>query len=161
MGISELCTMRVSLACVALFAAAFIGAYTATSTEVEDLGAVDLSDAADHKMAPVDTGFEDDNDDDELGEGMGVGRGGFLSTQGSFTLSGGKEEDELGEGAGVGRGGFLSTQGSFTLSGGMGGGKGEEDELGEGAGVGRGGFLSTQGSFTLSGGMGGGKGEEW
>merc|ERR1711907_81145 len=131
MGISELCTMRVSLACVALFAAAFIGAYTATSTEVEDLGAIDLSDAADHKMAPVDSGFEDE------------------------------EDDELGEGVGVGRGGFLSTQGSFTLSGGMGGGKGEEDELGEGAGVGRGGFLSTQGSFTLSGGMGGGKGEEW
>merc|ERR1711907_385837 len=130
MGISELCTMRVSLACVALFAAAFIGAYTATSTEVEDLGAVDLSDAADHKMAPVDTGFEDD--DDELGEGMGVGRGGFLSTQGSFTLSGGvsaggKEEDELGEGAGVGRGGFLSTQGSFTLSGGVSAGGKEED----------------------------------
>merc|ERR1711907_572900 len=132
MGISELCTMRVSLACVALFAAAFIGAYTATSTEVEDLGAIDLSDAADHKMAPVDAGFDDDNDDDELGEGAGVGRGGFLSTQGSFTLSGG-----------------------------AGGGKGEEDELGEGAGVGRGGFLSTQGSFTLSGGAGGGKGEEW
>merc|ERR1712196_510906 len=132
MGISELCTMRVSLACVALFAAAFIGAYTATSTEVEDLGAVDLSDAADHKMASVDTGFEDDNDDDELGEGAGVGRGSFLSTQGSFTLSGGG-----------------------------GGGKGEEDELGEGAGVGRGSFLSTQGSFTLSGGGGGGKGEEW
>merc|ERR1711937_1048235 len=146
MGISELCTMRVSLACVALFAAAFIGAYTATSIEVEDLGAVDLSGAADHKIAPVDTGFEDDNDDDELGEGAGVGRGGFLSTQGSFTLSGGasaggKEEDELGEGAGVGRGSFLSTQGSFTLSGGAAAGGKEEDELGEGAGVGRGSFL--------------------
>lgn len=57
--------MRVSLACAALFAAAMIGAYTATSAEVEDLGAVDLSDApADHKMALADD-YENDDDDDE------------------------------------------------------------------------------------------------
>merc|ERR1719201_2060081 len=110
--------MRVSLACAALFAAAFIGAYTATSIEVEDLGAVDLSDAADHKMPPVDADFDDDDDYDDddydddddyqLGEGAGVGRGsGGLRTRGSFTLSGGRsggKEEDLGEGAGVGRG---------------------------------------------------------
>ena len=63
-----------------------------------------------------------------LGEGVGRG-GGFLSTTGYFTLSGGNaagaEEDELGEGVGRG-GGFLSTQGSFTLSGGNAAGAEEE-----------------------------------
>merc|ERR1712196_385583 len=129
-------------------------------------------------------------EDDDLGEDMGVGRrGGFLSTTGSFQLSSGgggndiyrgrgqgagngnyqgnhEEDDDLGEDMGVGRrGGFLSTTGSFQLSSGGGGndmyrGRGqgagngnyqgnheEDDDLGEDMGVGRrGGFLSTTGS---------------
>merc|ERR1740130_999646 len=98
-----------------------VAVYAATE-EVQDLGGLEnTADAALADTADVDD--EDfDDDDDELGEGaMGRG-GGFLSTTGSFTLSGGgsaagnQEEDELGEGA-MGRGGgFLSTQGSFTLS---------------------------------------------
>merc|ERR1711935_313255 len=73
-----------------------------------------------------------DDDDDELGESEGVGRaGGYLSTTGSFTLSGGNaagaEEDELGEGVGRG-GGYLSTQGSFTLSGANAAGAEEESD---------------------------------
>merc|ERR1740130_811435 len=95
-----------------------VAVYAATE-EVQDLGGLentaDASDTADLD----DEAFDDD--DEELGEGVGRG-GGFLSTTGSFTLSGGTarggpEEDELGEGVGRG-GGFLSTQGSFTLSGG-------------------------------------------
>merc|ERR1712166_1435762 len=97
-----------------------VAVYAATE-EVQDLGGLEnTADAAD----TADLDDEDfDGDDDELGEGVGRG-GGFLSTTGSFTLSGGssgqREEDELGEGVGRG-GGFLSTQGSFTLSGGSSG----------------------------------------
>merc|ERR1711865_109111 len=104
-----------------------VAVYAATE-EVQDLGG--LENRADAALADTaDLDDEDfDNDDDELGEGVGRG-GGFLSTTGSFTLSGGAagagEEDELGEGVGRG-GGFLSTQGSFTLSGGA-AGAGEED----------------------------------
>merc|ERR1719272_2721143 len=102
-----------------------VAVYAATE-EVQDLGGLentaDASDTADLD----DEAFDDD--DDELGEGVGRG-GGFLSTTGSFTLSGGaqgmREEDELGEGVGRG-GGFLSTQGSFTLSGGAQGMREEE-----------------------------------
>merc|ERR1740130_2587494 len=89
-----------------------VAVYAATE-EVQDLGGLEnTADAAD----TADLDDEDfDGDDDELGEGVGRG-GGFLSTTGSFTLSGGssgqREEDELGEGVGRG-GGFLSTQGSF------------------------------------------------
>merc|ERR1740130_277563 len=96
-----------------------VAVYAATE-EVQDLGGLE-NDAALADTADLDD-EEFDDDDDELGEGVGRG-GGFLSTTGSFTLSGGganggPEEDELGEGA-MGRGGgFLSTQGSFTLSGG-------------------------------------------
>merc|ERR1719272_2757620 len=104
-----------------------VAVYAATE-EVQDLGGLentaDASDTADLD----DEAFDDD--DEELGEGVGRG-GGFLSTTGSFTLSGGTsrggpEEDELGEGVGRG-GGFLSTQGSFTLSGGTSRGGPEED----------------------------------
>merc|ERR1712166_839049 len=97
-----------------------VAVYAATE-EVQDLGGLEnTADAAD----TADLDDEDfDGDDDELGEGVGRG-GGFLSTTGSFPLSGGfsgqREEDELGEGVGRG-GGFLSTQGSFTLSGGSSG----------------------------------------
>merc|ERR1712166_906985 len=109
-----------------------VAVYAATE-EVQDLGGLEnTADAAD----TTDLDDEDfDGDDDELGEGVGRG-GGFLSTTGSFTLSGGgaahggpEENDELGEGVGRG-GGFLSTQGSFTLSGGGAarGGPEEDDE---------------------------------
>merc|ERR1711957_113367 len=103
-----------------------VAVYAATE-EVQDLGGLEnTADAALPDTADVD---DEDLDDDELGEGVGRG-GGFLSTTGSFTLSGGssagREEDELGEGVGRG-GGFLSTQGSFTLSGGSSAGR-EEDE---------------------------------
>merc|ERR1711865_835277 len=97
-----------------------VAVYAATE-EVQDLGGLEnTADAALSDTADLDDEKFDD-DDDELGEGVGRG-GGFLSTTGSFTLSGGganggPEEDELGEGVGRG-GGFLSTQGSFTLSGG-------------------------------------------
>merc|ERR1712086_540344 len=105
-----------------------VAVYAATE-EVQDLGGLEnTADATHADTADLDDEAFDD-DDDELGEGVGRG-GGFLSTTGSFTLSGGAqgggEEDELGEGVGRG-GGFLSTQGSFTLSGGAQGG-GEEDE---------------------------------
>merc|ERR1712127_970690 len=96
-----------------------VAVYAATE-EVQDLGGLEnTDDAAVADTADLDD-EEFDDDDDQLGEGVGRG-GGFLSTTGSFTLSGGAnaggEEDELGEGVGRG-GGFLSTQGSFTLSGG-------------------------------------------
>merc|ERR1712153_263445 len=116
MGIPQT-TMRSSYAAVMMLSMLLVGvAVYAATEEVQDLGG--LENTAD--TADVDD--EDfDDDDDELGEGVGRG-GGFLSTTGSFTLSGGsaagnQEEDELGEGVGRG-GGFLSTQGSFTLSGG-------------------------------------------
>merc|ERR1740133_362453 len=97
-----------------------VAVYAATE-EVQDLGG--LENTADAALPDTADVGDEDFDDDELGEGVGRG-GGFLSTTGSFTLSGGSsaagsdESDELGEGA-MGRGGgFLSTQGSFTLSGG-------------------------------------------
>merc|ERR1740133_99619 len=106
-----------------------VAVYAATE-EVQDLGGLEnTDDAAVADTADLDD-EEFDDDDDQLGEGVGRG-GGFLLTTGSFTLSGGAnaggEEDELGEGVGRG-GGFLSTQGSFTLSGGSNAGKEEEDE---------------------------------
>merc|ERR1712072_1380664 len=129
-------TMRVSLACTALLVAAMIGAFTASSAEVADLGTDDLSSMEEMKT-PLDKHedhdlIDDVDDDDELGEGAGFGRGGFLMTQGSFTLmgggtAGGGKEEELGEGAGFGRGGFLMTQGSFTLMGGGTAGCGKEE----------------------------------
>merc|ERR1712086_97027 len=110
-------TMR-SYAAVMMLSMLLVGvAVYAATEEVQDLGGLEnTADAALADTADVDD--EDfDDDDDELGEGVGRG-GGFLSTTGSFTLSGGsaagnQEEDELGEGVGRG-GGFLSTQGSFT-----------------------------------------------
>merc|ERR1711957_824085 len=103
-----------------------VAVYAATE-EVQDLGG--LENTADATLADTADVDDEDLDDDELGEGVGRG-GGFLSTTGSFTLSGGssagREEDELGEGVGRG-GGFPSTQGSFTLSGGSSAGR-EEDE---------------------------------
>merc|ERR1711865_285454 len=119
MGIQQ--TNMRSYAAVMMLSMLLVGvAVYAATEEVQDLGGLEnTADAALADTADVDD--EDlDDDDDELGEGaMGRG-GGFLSTTGSFTLSGGsngsREEDELGEGA-MGRGGgFLSTQGSFTLS---------------------------------------------
>merc|ERR1711957_1136634 len=106
-----------------------VAVYAATE-EVQDLGG--LENTADAALADTaDLDDEDfDDDDDELGEGVMGRGGGFLSTTGSFTLSGGsaagnQEEDELGEGV-MGRGGgFLSTQGSFTLSGGSSAGSDE------------------------------------
>merc|ERR1712166_30706 len=114
-------TMR-SYAAVMMLSMLLVGVVVYAATEeVQDLGGLEnTADAAPANTADLDD--EDfDDDDDELGEGVGRG-GGFLSTTGSFTLSGGTanggpEEDELGEGVGRG-GGFLSTQGSFTLSGG-------------------------------------------
>merc|ERR1712153_213930 len=127
MGIPQT-TMRSSYAAVMMLSMLLVGvAVYAATEEVQDLGG--LENTADAALADTaDLDDEDfDDDDDELGEGVGRG-GGFLSTTGSFTLSGGNrgggEEDELGEGVGRG-GGFLSTQGSFTLSGGNRGG-GEE-----------------------------------
>merc|ERR1740117_1834469 len=123
--------MRSSYAAVMMLSMLLVGvAVYAATEEVQDLGGLEnTNDAAVADTADLDD--EDfDNDDDELGEGVGRG-GGFLSTTGSFTLSGGvsrggPEEDELGEGVGRG-GGFLSTQGSFTLSGGVARGGPEED----------------------------------
>merc|ERR1740117_2325044 len=116
--------MRTSYAAVMMLSMLLVGvAVYAATEEVQDLGG--LENTADAALADTaDLDDEDfDDDDDELGEGVGRG-GGFLSTTGSFTLSGGssgqREEDELGEGVGRG-GGFLSTQGSFTLSGGSSG----------------------------------------
>merc|ERR1712160_34792 len=114
-------TMR-SYAAVMMLSMLLVGvAVYAATEEVQDLGGLEnTADAALANTADLnDDNFDDD--DEELGEGVGRG-GGFLSTTGSFTLSGGNsrggpEEDELGEGVGRG-GGFLSTQGSFTLSGG-------------------------------------------
>merc|ERR1712021_7544 len=122
-------TMR-SYAAVMMLSMLLVGVavYDATE-EVQDLGG--LENTADAALADTaDLDDEDfDDDDNELGEGVGRG-GGFLSTTGSFTLSGGSnaggEEDELGEGVGRG-GGFLSTQGSFTLSGGSNAGGEEEN----------------------------------
>merc|ERR1719162_896227 len=88
-----------------------VAVYAATE-EVQDLGGLEnTADATIADTADLDDKDLDD-DDDELGEGVGRG-GGFLSTTGSFTLSGGsngsrEEDDELGEGVGRG-GGFLST----------------------------------------------------
>merc|ERR1711943_46495 len=104
-------------------------------TEVQELGNNDAHDDS-HESANLVAGDDhvDADDDDSIGEDMGVGRrGGFLSTTGSFQLSSGGggpsncikgmpgcggeelgEDDDLGEGMGVGhRGGFLSTTGSF------------------------------------------------
>merc|ERR1712100_998101 len=113
-------------------------------TEVQELGNNDAHDDS-HESANLDAGDDhvDADDDDSIGEDMGVGRrGGFLSTTGSFQLSSGGgprgpcpvgmpdcqqggeelgEGDDLGEDMGVGRrGGFLSTTGSFQLSSGGG-----------------------------------------
>merc|ERR1712196_527933 len=100
-------------------------------TEVQELGNNDAHDDS-HESANLDAGNDitaSHDDDDSIGEDMGVGRrGGFLSTTGSFQLSsgGGNQRDDgfnggeedlleegeggnLGEGMGVGRrGGFLS-----------------------------------------------------
>merc|ERR1711865_606436 len=123
-------TMR-SYAAVMMLSMLLVGvAVYAATEEVQDLGGLEnTNDAAVADSADVDDEDFDDVDD-ELGEGVGRG-GGFLSTTGSFTLSGGSnagDGEELGEGVGRG-GGFLSTQGSFTLSGGSNAGDGEE--LGE------------------------------
>merc|ERR1712159_113425 len=96
----------------ALLIAFLVGTYTVE--EVQELG---NKDAASNLETAMDTAEDGEDSEDELGEGVG-GRGGFLSTTGSFTLSAGgpsneEDEDELGEGVG-GRGGFLSTTGSFT-----------------------------------------------
>merc|ERR1712086_661261 len=128
MGKNQNNTMR-SYAAVMMLSMLLVGvAVYAATEEVQDLGGLEnTADAALADTADVDD--EDfDDDDDELGEGVGRG-GGFLSTTGSFTLSGGSsagsdESDELGEGVGRG-GGFLSTQGSFTLSGGSSAGSDE------------------------------------
>merc|ERR1712166_1304923 len=121
-------TMR-SYAALMMLSMLLVGvAVYAATEEVQDLGG--LENTADATLADTANLDDEDSDDDdaELGEGVGRG-GGFLSTTGSFTLSGGAagngDEDELGEGVGRG-GGFLSTQGSFTLSGGA-AGNGEED----------------------------------
>merc|ERR1711943_100279 len=78
-------------------------------TEVQELGNNDAHDDS-HESANLDVGDDhvDADDDDSIGEDMGVGRrGGFLSTTGSFQLSSGggrrghgpgnEEGDELGE----------------------------------------------------------------
>merc|ERR1712086_493833 len=130
MGIPQT-TMRSSYAAVMMLSMLLVGmAVYAATEEVQDLGG--LENTADAVLADTaDVDDEDfDDDDDELGEGVGRGAG-FLSTTGSFTLSGGssagrQEEGELGEGVGRG-GGFLSTQGSFTLSGGSSAGRQEEE----------------------------------
>merc|ERR1712028_139359 len=109
MGIPQT-NMRSSYAAVMMLSMLLVGvAVYAATEEVQDLGG--LENTADAALADTaDLDDEDfDDDDDELGEGV-LGRGGgFLSTTGSFTLSGGsaagnQEEDELGEGA-MGRGG--------------------------------------------------------
>merc|ERR1712100_331795 len=60
-------------------------------TEVQELGNNDAHDDS-HESANLDAGDDhvDTDDDDSIGEDMGVGRrGGFLSTTGSFQLSSG------------------------------------------------------------------------
>merc|ERR1719326_1721137 len=60
-------------------------------TEVQELGNNDAHDDS-HESANLDAGDDhvDADDDDSIGEDMGVGRrGGFLSTTGSFQLSSG------------------------------------------------------------------------
>merc|ERR1711865_303464 len=122
-----------SFAAVMMLSMLLVGvAVYAATEEVQDLGGLENT-AEDALADTADVDDEDfDDDDDQLGEGVGRG-GGFLSTTGSFTLSGGgsaagnQEEDELGEGVGRG-GGFLSTQGSFTLSGGGSAAGNQEEE---------------------------------
>merc|ERR1711865_1080703 len=120
-----------SFAAVMMLSMLLVGvAVYAATEEVQDLGGLENT-AEDALADTADVDDEDfDDDDDPLGEGVGRG-GGFLSTTGSFTLSGGgsaagNQEEDLGEGVGRG-GGFLSTQGSFTLSGGTNRGGPEED----------------------------------
>merc|ERR1712166_976584 len=108
MGIPQT-NMRSSYAAVMMLSMLLVGvAVYAATEEVQDLGGLEnTADAALTDTADVD---DEDFDDDELGEGVGRG-GGFLSTTGSFTLSGGSaagDSEELGEGVGRG-GGFLST----------------------------------------------------
>merc|ERR1719198_2768811 len=72
-------------------------------TEVQELGNNDAHDDS-HESANLDAGddhVDSDDDDDSIGEDMGVGRrGGFLSTTGSFQLSsgggGGTNRDQRG-----------------------------------------------------------------
>merc|ERR1712086_836693 len=88
MGIPQT-TMRSSYAAVMMLSMLLVGvAVYAATEEVQDLGG--LENTADAVLADTaDVDDEDfDDDDDKLGEGVGRG-GGFLSTQGSFTLSGG------------------------------------------------------------------------
>merc|ERR1719261_1670481 len=75
-------------------------------TEVQELGNKDAHDDS-HESANLDAGDDHvdyDDDDDSIGEDMGVGRrGGFLSTTGSFQLSSGGGSGS-GPAAGVGNG---------------------------------------------------------
>merc|ERR1712188_281726 len=75
-------------------------------TEVQEIGNDDSSSgAAAGESVSLDADDSAEYDNDNIGEGTGVGRrASFLSTQGSFTLSSGGgdnsdvvEEDELGE----------------------------------------------------------------
>merc|ERR1712166_522634 len=130
MGIPQT-NMRSSYVAVMMLSMLLAGvAVYAATEEVQGLGGLEnTADAALADTADID---DEDFDDDELGEGVMGRGGGFLSTTGSFTLSGGSaagDSEELGEGV-MGRGGgFLSTQGSFTLSGGS--AAGDSEELGE------------------------------
>merc|ERR1711918_318934 len=122
MGTTNTAMNRVLLIAAVLFSALAIA--HASTEEVADLGNDNLStgeDLDDNLEASIhDHSLEDEEDEEDLGEGAGHGGvGSFLSTEGSFTLSGAAgnvEEEELGEGAGHGGvGAFLSTEGSFTL----------------------------------------------
>merc|ERR1719454_640141 len=93
-------------------------------TEVQELGNNDAHDDS-HESANLDAGDDhvDADDDDSIGEDMGVGRrGGFLSTTGSFQLSSG------GRGVGPGQGPRGGEEDALLE-------EGEGDDLGEGMGV--------------------------
>merc|ERR1712146_745732 len=107
-------------------------------TEVQELGNNDDNSGESVSLDADDSAPMHEEDDADMGEGVGGRRAAFLSTSGSFTLSSGGstsggpgEEDELGEGVGGRRAAFLSTSGSFTLSSGgsTSGGPGEEYEF--------------------------------
>merc|ERR1719454_1970890 len=103
-------------------------------TEVQELGNNDAHDDS-HESANLDAGDDhvDADDDDSIGEDMGVGRrGGFLSTTGSFQLSSG------GGGFGGGpQGANAQSSGGGFARGGHGFGGEEDEDLGEDMGVGR------------------------
>merc|ERR1711918_41261 len=90
MGTTNTAMNRVLLIAAVLFSALAIA--HASTEEVADLSNDNLStgeDLDDNLEGSMhDHSLEDEEDEEDLGEGAGHGGGSFLSTEGSFTLSG-------------------------------------------------------------------------